>query len=924
MKCVRKTIIISSFFYLSNLTSVTRNKVLVGGLVGLLSVSLLTSSIFSGLIIALSSSSVTMPSSPIAAVMQSAAAQESLPSNGEAQGPITPLPRPADRPPAPPPFKWIPSEQATRDGCKTGGFKEREKVDPEWVSVSATASGPAQDPELTVAEGYVESIGNLKSYVAWKDWPYNHNSHDVIWNVKLDPLYQPLNSDANEDSSEPGNKLLHSEWEMRYLPVEFWPVAGDRVWMLGWHVWDCGHFKWVKDDPNCQESFPTEIPLAPSTCPRHPTGYTTEMHPPLAVAFTRNEPTIFSGDAAPTNTYKTYININNEGGFHNYPVFENGIRTNTVSGGVRQFLDAYEFNIPLPPKPPGQDGSPEPELRMEVVYANSDVRPELTLDMQNNVVHVAIRNPRCQEGATAICYNAIVAVGWHEQVLSQGYREIEVRFNSLRINNVHDAPDAPASLPFPLRDVESVKGKWHLWVRAGTQWLSIPSLENRRVTSGETIQIGKTVILYVPEDYKLGVKTIDLEPYSPDSILAIQASGWQDGTISKIFGVRQQELTAMLLDAMLGYLAFERPVANVPIGTIDKSIREIVQASPQTSAFVSLSSTANWDLEEGEEEFEGDEEDLGRLKQLTEGDYSLNLQIVQNRYFPKGMPNTRDAIATVTFENVKVIDSGIIDSRNNGGSNNNTGNIASNPLLNATNEDNVNNSDIDTAIEPRRDFDLFDPCIGVAAPETDPRCRTAKMEFTFTVNEQRVRFPSSGTIDIPLSREFSLLCNNQVRNNDTTTTTSADEIISVPQNDIFNSSDFVARADGTAGDNGTGSVDVSELSQPPSSGVFAGPTTVQPQCLHSFQIELHGEPLVLNVEAKDHTKQPPEDPGFPSCRPTPELVCPPITLPPKLTRSYDYTAGYGIGRHTEQSDNAFYGEYFEISYRIEVKPIGGR
>ena len=67
---------------------------------------------------------------------------------------------------------------------------------------------------------------------------------------------------------------MEMEWEIGTandgrddrFPKEFWPSVGDRVWMIGRYIFDCGH---------------------PDTGPR------SELHPAIAVAFTHFEPLIF-------------------------------------------------------------------------------------------------------------------------------------------------------------------------------------------------------------------------------------------------------------------------------------------------------------------------------------------------------------------------------------------------------------------------------------------------------------------------------------------------------------------------------------------------------------------------------------------------------------------------------------------------------
>ena len=127
-------------------------------------------------------------------------------------------------------------------GCRDGGFQDRNRIDPEWVSVQAS-DAPA------VAEGVVRT-----SHVTHKDLPSSHISHDWNFDVALDPAYLGLHSDANHREPN-GERWMEMEWETEFFPPAFFPALGDRVWMMGRWVFDCGH-----------------------------PPYATEFHPPKAVA----------------------------------------------------------------------------------------------------------------------------------------------------------------------------------------------------------------------------------------------------------------------------------------------------------------------------------------------------------------------------------------------------------------------------------------------------------------------------------------------------------------------------------------------------------------------------------------------------------------------------------------------------------------
>src|SRR5947209_6576551 len=154
---------------------------------------------------------------------------------------------------------------ATARGCRTDGIGGLNRIRPEWVSVQA-ADTPA------IAEGVVR-----QSHVANNDTPSYHLGHDQNFIVALDSPYLGLNSDQNDVVNN--ERLMENEWDMTFFPPDFWPIPGDRVWMMGRWVFDCGH----------------------------PDAYHTEFHPPLAVAFSHIEPTTIPGDSTTTLTTRCAV-----------------------------------------------------------------------------------------------------------------------------------------------------------------------------------------------------------------------------------------------------------------------------------------------------------------------------------------------------------------------------------------------------------------------------------------------------------------------------------------------------------------------------------------------------------------------------------------------------------------------------------------
>src|SRR5262245_3188184 len=113
-----------------------------------------------------------------------------------------------------------------------------------------------------------------ESFITHTDFPAVHDSHDLNVHLTADPGFEDLISDVND----PGE--MEAEWEIGTFPSETsgdppertiprwaWPSAGDRVWLDGNWIFDCGH--------------PTDVSGV--------NHYRSEIHPPRAIAAMRQQ-----------------------------------------------------------------------------------------------------------------------------------------------------------------------------------------------------------------------------------------------------------------------------------------------------------------------------------------------------------------------------------------------------------------------------------------------------------------------------------------------------------------------------------------------------------------------------------------------------------------------------------------------------------
>jgi hypothetical protein len=367
-----------------------------------------------------------------------------------------------------------PDTGALAAGCKTGLY---ERVNPEWLPASRPPSGSVP----SVAEGIITPS---KVTVTHHDFPFNHQSHDENFHVKVDPKYTGLASTAHPQDAN-GQRTMEMEWEIGSastgitdrFPKEFWPWEGDRVWMIGRWVWDCGHFN----------ATPT------------PHGYQTEIHPPFATAFTRNQPYQFPGENKPSSATVTYIYIHGQGGYYNTPV-----------GGQN-----YQFDIPILPKPCKVFCLPTVQLRSSVIGLPFG-GPAPTVTAKSQLCNFAGTMTPCARVVVPLSgippspnvkYGAAVAVKWIDMTRPipepQGFRTLRVTFDSIRVNEDHDY----------------FSGEWNkLWVGVNGKWIELSGPSGHYglndVDNGDLIRFpaGKSVTVIVPDK----------------GVLKIQTSGWED------------------------------------------------------------------------------------------------------------------------------------------------------------------------------------------------------------------------------------------------------------------------------------------------------------------------------------------------------------------------------------------------------------
>src|SRR5258705_4314966 len=117
---------------------------------------------------------------------------------------------------------------------------------PAYTSSQWTTVYPNEGEVFHVLEGVPQDVSG-----GGTDNCLSHVFYDINMDVKVDPQYACLIAD--------GTQLIHTEREFQTMPLWLWPNTGDpanpddgdRVWMAGTFIYDCGHCNGGRDLTGC-------------------------------------------------------------------------------------------------------------------------------------------------------------------------------------------------------------------------------------------------------------------------------------------------------------------------------------------------------------------------------------------------------------------------------------------------------------------------------------------------------------------------------------------------------------------------------------------------------------------------------------------------------------------------------------------------
>jgi hypothetical protein len=310
-----------------------------------------------------------------------------------------------------------------------------------------------------------EDPTKLSSFVRYSDFPTGHNSHDQNTHLTVDEADRGLLSlinDLRDDHGPIANasdiappSQLEVEWEIGIFQLEThgdghvgknggpifpkwaWPNPGDRVWVMGNHIYDCGH------------------PINVAGVGR----YKSEIHPAIAIASMRDQVMTLPGTGTTrVPVVATDLYIHGDGGWapsviNNHDLFDHGTYFTTP-------IDRdYDFDIHLPPKPDPAavlDMKPVSNGPFNTVNIDPVLTPELS-DPADPKLHVHV--PLEGSGVEALdTYSREIVAGW---AVPQGtVRHLKIKLTQMVLHDDMEIGGADGELSFFWLNVPKSPTEW--------------------------------------------------------------------------------------------------------------------------------------------------------------------------------------------------------------------------------------------------------------------------------------------------------------------------------------------------------------------------------------------------------------------------------------------------------------------------------
>jgi len=381
--------------------------------------------------------------------------------------------------------------------CSFGGGL----VDPAWVTTHP----------FTGAEDYEQGEGRVVwTRISSQDNPFNHDSQDHNWEVRLDAPFRYL-------STKSGN--IDMEWESDHMPPSVRPTVGDRTSTVGYWIFDCGH-----------------------------SPFNNEIHPPVAIATSRARPIAVSPKFRPpgfpngmgTNVrvpgVSTDIWINRKAGEITRNCSQTGLHqpATTPFGkgacirGLNPVNSEFVFNVYLPRDPrirlaeAGVTAPPVP-LYFRTLGGAGGPDPTVTVRQQGSATWLEVRvNPRAMP---ANVYRRTVQAAWALPATDNwGLRRWRLQLQSMVVHDDHDYTPTP---------VDFDDGDWRFFLNTNNrdqEWTQLFDCDgcvhgteqfSTKVRTGDGGRLGPDLLVFPDQSLHVATNGFDDDVAADDDTGAV-------------------------------------------------------------------------------------------------------------------------------------------------------------------------------------------------------------------------------------------------------------------------------------------------------------------------------------------------------------------------------------------------------------------
>jgi len=406
-------------------------------------------------------------------------------------------------------------------------------IDPEWAAVDVGPHLPPFSDPITV-----HGIVNLSKINEGGDFPSDHITDDQNTFATIEAPDQDFVATGNLHGLEAGDMEL--EWEISSYPLFAWAGTGDRYTGVGRWIWDCGHPN-VDPPGHCSATMAQACildsdcaaPLCPScvageTCMGVTFNYSSELHPPQAVAITRthgyrtSQQVHFGRRATRTDVW-----INPDGGgagdacllaHLGNPAARLAQECYPLSHPIADVNRAdFEFDIALPPRPSGELG--RPRVRVFDRTPQGLPRPRVRtsfIDGPTPIVHAVVDMTTPIDGVLPSQVGKTIIARWTRDDIPVTHMRVDV--TGLEILNplkrtvpatplkhrcsettMQDCSDTPCPTGEQCLTLGGPTPGWQIFLEVNGDWKEVPGLA--AVDSPRTIPLALS--------YDLGVLPAD-------------------------------------------------------------------------------------------------------------------------------------------------------------------------------------------------------------------------------------------------------------------------------------------------------------------------------------------------------------------------------------------------------------------------------